>query len=80
MIVQRANYLEIPEFILWTKRMVFDEVNLSHIRNWGTYSTLEFENNISMFDKNGKIKPELARVLENPICNDPIVNMKWTFY
>ncbi|MBR1797347.1 MAG: radical SAM protein [Clostridiales bacterium] len=79
MIVQRANYEEIPDFIRWAQRMGFDEVNLSHIRNWGTYSAFDFDKNISMFDKNGRIKKELAQVLEDPICNDPIVNMKWHY-
>ena len=36
MIVQKANYMEIPDFIKWAKGMGFDKVNLSHIRNWGT--------------------------------------------
>ena len=37
----------------------------------------EFENNISMFDRTGKMKTELAAVLEDPVCKDPIVDMRW---
>lgn len=77
MVVQRANYKEIPDFIRWAKEMNFDGVYLSHLWNWGTYTDEEFENNISMFDKDGKMKPELARILEDPICLDPIVDMRW---
>lgn len=77
MIVQKKNYREIPEFIRWAKEKDFDEVSLSHIRNWGTFSADEFENEVSMFDKDGKMKAELAKVLEDPICKDPIVDMRW---
>ncbi len=77
MIVQKANYKEIPEFIKWGKEMGFDVVYLSHIWNWGTFSDEEFENNVSMFDRTGKMKKELAAVLEDPICQDPIVDMRW---
>ena len=56
--------------------MEFDCVNLTHIRNWGTFTEEEFKK-VSMFDGNGKMKPELAKVLEDPICQDPIVDMGW---
>ncbi len=77
MVVQRDNYKEIPDFIRWAKRLGFDCVYLSHIWNWGTFTDEEFENNISMFDKTGKMKTELAAVLEDPVCKDPIVDMRW---
>ena len=77
LIVQRANYKEIPDFIKWAKDHGFDEVSLSHIRNWGTYKDSYFYENVSMFDKNGRANPELSRVLENPICKDPIVKTSW---
>ena len=77
MIVQKKNYREIPDFIRWAKEMEFDSVYLSHIWNWGTFSADEFENEVSMFDKDGKMKTELAKVLEDPICKDPIVDMRW---
>ena len=77
MVVQKANYREIPDFIRWAKRLGFDTAYLSNIWNWGTYSDEEFENNVSMFDRNGQMKPELAAVLEDPVCRDPIVDMRW---
>lgn len=77
MIVQNANYKEIPEFIRWAKSKGFDRVSLSHIRNWGTFTDAEFESNISMFDRKGKMKTVLAKVLEDPICSDPIVSASW---
>ncbi len=77
MIVQKANYAEIPDFIYWTKNKGFDGVNLSHIRNWGTYKDNYFYENVSMFDRNGKMKSELVKMLENPICKDSIVKVSW---
>ena len=77
MIVQKANYKEIPDFIKWAKDLGFDKANLSHIRNWGTFKDGYFYEHVSMFDRNGKMQPELSGVLENPVCNDPIVSMSW---
>lgn len=77
MIVQKANYKEIPDFIRWAKDKGFDRVNLSHIRNWGSFKANEFYRNVSMFDRNGQMKPELKMVLEDPVCNDPMVNRSW---
>ena len=77
MIVQKANYREIPAFIRWAKDKGFDGVNLSHIRNWGTYDDDYFYENVSMFDKSGKMKTELAGVTADPVCADHIVNMGW---
>lgn len=77
MVVQKANYLEIPDFIRWAQEKGFDGVSLSNIRNWGTYSDEVFYNDYSMFDRNGNMKPELAAVLGDPVCKDPIVDMRW---
>jgi len=77
MVVQRANYKEIPDFIRWVKDLGFDRVNLSRIRNWGTYPEEYFYNCVSMFDKNGKPSPELVEILKMPICNDKIVSKNW---
>ena len=77
MIVQKANYKEIPDFIRWAKEMGFDRAYLSHLWNWGTFTDEEFENNVSMFDRTGKMKKDLALVLEDPVCQDPIVDMRW---
>ncbi|MBP5555144.1 MAG: 4Fe-4S cluster-binding domain-containing protein [Lachnospiraceae bacterium] len=77
MIVQKANYMEIPCFIKWAIDKKFDGVNLSHIRNWGTYENEYFYEEVSMFDKAGKMKSELSDILKEPICNDPIVRMSW---
>lgn len=77
MIVQKANYTEIPAFIRWAKDKGFDGVSLSHIRNRGTYDDRDFYENVYMFDMSGNMKPELAEVLADPVCMDPMVNTSW---
>ena len=51
-----SNYTEIPAFVRWAKDKGFDGVNLSHIRNWGTYDEREFYENVSMFDKSELVR------------------------
>ncbi len=75
-IVQQDNYLEMEDFVKWAKSMMFDEVYLSDIDNWGTFSDVEFRT-ISMFDDNHIMKPELAEILKKPIFKESIVKMKW---
>ena len=77
LIVQRANYREIPDFIRWAKEKGFDAVNLSHIRNWGSFKDRDFYDHVSMFDRNGNMNSELAEILKDPVCADPIVHMSW---
>ena len=63
-VVQKDNYLEMPDYIELAKKYNADDVSFSQISDWGTYSKEEFKN-ISMIDKDGKPKPELKKVLEN---------------
>ena len=77
MIVQRANFEEIPAFIRWAQGKGVDGVSLSHIRNWGSYDEKDFYDNISMFDKFGNMKPELTEVLKDPICIGSFVQTSW---
>ncbi|MCR4686915.1 MAG: hypothetical protein K5659_05050 [Lachnospiraceae bacterium] len=77
MIVQKANYKEIPDFIRWAKDKGFDKVSLSHIRNWWTFEDDYFHDNVSMFDRSGHIKTELKEIMDNPICSDSVVVTSW---
>ena len=77
MIVQRANYEEIPAFVRWAMDKGFDGISLSPRRNWGTYDEKDFYDNISMFDKSGNMKHDLAEVLKDPICKEPVVKVSW---
>ena len=58
-----SNYAEIPAFVRWAKDKGFDGVNLSHIRNWGTYDEREFYENVSMFDKSELVRRMICGTL-----------------
>lgn len=61
-VIQRHNYLEIPEFVQLVKRLGFEVSNFTRIINWGTYSDEEFKY-ISMYDEKGKPNDELRKVI-----------------
>ena len=74
-VVQKGNYKEMPDFVRWGKRVGCDEIFFTKILNWGTYSQEEFAN-ISMMEEDGVTpKIDLKRIMEQPIMQDPIVNM-----
>ena len=56
------------------KDFAADRVLFTRILNWGTYTTEEF-NSRSMVDQEGNPLPELAEILRQPICSDPIVDI-----
>lgn len=64
MCVQWDNYKEIPDFIRWGEALVVDRVYLTPIRNWGTYSSKEFEN-VRIFDDNKNLKPEIKELIQS---------------
>lgn len=67
-VVQRDNYLEMIEFAKMCLDLHADHIRFSKLGNWGTYTEKEFEE-ISMFDRFGKMKPELRRITENEVFN-----------
>ena len=74
-VVQANNYKEIIPFVKWAKELGCDEVFFTKILNWGTYSKEEFKQ-ISMMEEDGITpKKELKEILEDPIMQDPIVDI-----
>ena len=72
-VVQRANYLEMPEYVEMCLGFNADGIKFSQIRNtW--YSEAEFEE-MSMFDQNGEMKPELAEIVKDKIFMRPEVHL-----
>ena len=65
-VLQRANYKELPKLAKYMIELGFDRLEVQKIFNWGTYSNEEFKE-ISMFDENDNPKPELVKVLQDPI-------------
>ena len=72
-VVQRANYMEMPEYVEMCLGFHADEIKFSQIRNtW--YSKEEFEK-MSMFDANGQMKDELIEVVKDKIFQRPEVHL-----
>lgn len=72
-VVQKANYHEMPEYVKMCLGFHADGIKFSQIRNtW--YSEEEFEE-MSMFDSNGEMKPELAEVIKDKIFERPEVHL-----
>ncbi len=73
-VVQKKNYLEMVKFVELGKKIHADVVYFCKIANWNMYSEEEYAE-MSMYDKNDDMKPELKEVLNNPIFKDPIVDL-----
>lgn len=72
-VVQRANYLEMPEYVKMCLGFHADGIKFSQIRNTG-WTEEEFEE-ISMFDVNGLMKPELAEIVKDEVFERPEVHL-----
>lgn len=72
-VVQRANYKELADIARYAIDLKIDQLDVQTIMNYGTYTDEEFED-ISMFDKNGNMKPELAEVLKDPVFKSTEIN------
>ncbi len=63
-VVQRENYLEMPDFVDLTLGYHADQIKFSVLGNWSGLSSKEFDE-YSMFDENGEMKPELVDVVRD---------------
>lgn len=75
MVVQRENYMEMPQFVKLGKHWNVDMVYFTKIWEGGIYSTPEKLKEVSMINEDGTLKKELHDVMKNPILNDAIVYM-----
>lgn len=74
-VVQKRNYMEMKDFVLWALELEIDEVFFTKILNWGTYSQEEFRK-VSMMQEDGITpKPELEEILKDSIMKNPIVDL-----
>ena len=74
-VVQKKNYMEMPEFVRWGEELGADEVFFTKILNWGTFTEEEFRE-VSMMGEDGITpKPELEEVLQNPVMKHRIVDL-----
>lgn len=73
-VVQRLNYREMPQYVQLGIDLGCDKIEFVGVVNYGVYTSEEYKN-VTMFDEDNKMKPELAEVLKNPIFNDERVNL-----
>ena len=74
-VVQKKNYLEMPEFVKWGESLGVDEVFFTKILNWGTFTEEEFKD-VSMMCEDGITpKPELEKILNDPMMRHRIVDL-----
>ncbi len=74
-VVQKRNYREMTDFVKWGIDLNADEVFFTKILNWGTYTQEEFKE-VSMMEEDGITpKPELEKILNDPIMKNKIVDL-----
>lgn len=74
-VVQKRNYKEMIDFVKWGLEIGADEVFFTKILNWGTFSADDFKE-ISMMEADGiTAKPELKKIIEDPIMKNKIVDL-----
>ena len=73
-VVQRANYRELDKLIKIGLNLKVDRVYFSLLVDWGTWQINEYERNC-IWKKTHPEFEEFTRVLQDPIFNDPIVDL-----
>lgn len=57
-VIQKENYKELEQFVIWGKKMGVDYFNITFLDNWGTWTEEEFKK-ICMYETKEKLLPEL---------------------
>lgn len=73
-VVQRDNYLEMPEYVRMCLEFHADGIKFSRIKKMGEHSEEEYER-MNMFDSYGNMKPELEKVVQDEIFKRPEVHL-----
>lgn len=73
-VVQRLNYKEMPQYVQLGIDLGCDNIEFVGVVNYGIYTSEEYKE-VTMFDEDNKMKPELAEVLKDPIFKDERVNL-----
>ena len=66
MVVQKANYQQMPAFVELAKEWNADAVQFQHITNWGTQSTESYEEN-DIFSAHNPLREEAISVLTDVV-------------
>jgi len=73
-IVQKENFLQIPDFIKLTKQFDFDTASLSMILPWGHLSREEYEEKNIGFSEH-PLHQDFLEVLRDPLLQDEVVSL-----
>ncbi len=73
-VVQRSNYQEMADFVRLGKQLRVDLVYFSRLGNWGTMKLKHYRQNCLVV-KNKYLTRDLYAILQDPIFNDPIVDI-----
>ena len=71
-VVQRDNYLEMPDYVRMCLKFHADNIKFSMLGNWGNWTNEEFDE-LSMIDENGEMKQELLSVVKDEVFKRPEV-------
>lgn len=74
-VVQKSNYLEMPEFVTLAKKYDCDRIAFSKILNLGTYISEEYKNSAVHRPDNPEFS-QLKTIINSSILKDPIVNLR----
>ena len=74
MVVQKNNFMEMPDFIYLGKSHNFDTVYFNTLQNWGTFSEKEYRDRAIHLPDHPR-NSEFIDMFKNEIFYDPIVEM-----
>lgn len=74
MVVQKNNFMEMPDFVRLGKRFGFDTVYFSQLVNWGTYGEEEFSDRAIHLPDHPRHR-ELVDLLKEEILSEPLVHL-----
>lgn len=66
MVVQKANYRQMPAFVELAKKWNADIVHFQHMTNWGTQSTEYYESN-DVFSEHNPVREEAISILREVV-------------
>ncbi|GEM_PF-1879447 len=74
-LVQRCNFREMPIFVELGRKLRVDHIQFQRLTNWGNFKQEEYLKQCLIID-NKFLDYELWSILQNPIFQDPIVDLR----
>jgi len=74
-VIQRDNFREMPDFVRLAKTLGVDSINFQHMNNFGNLKKKQFLEK-RLIINNEYFDHELWKILQDPIFQDPIVDLR----